>query len=73
MSLFAYSLPSLHEIAGDDQIILEMSLGGDGTGCPPPDRPLQNCSMMMYSKDVRDDSNSCSHLWYVDMHTFFAG
>ena len=32
-------------------MILEMSLGGDGKPCPPPGKPPQNCSMMMFSVD----------------------
>ena len=32
-------------------LLLDMSLGGDGTPCPPPGGPPQNCSMMCGSAD----------------------
>ena len=35
---------------GGHDLILEMSLGGDGTPCPPPGK-VQNCSMAQHSDD----------------------
>ena len=32
-------------LSPSDRMVLTMSLGGDGTPCPPPDKPAQNCSM----------------------------
>ena len=32
-------------LSPSDRMILTMSLGGDGTPCPPPGKPAQNCSM----------------------------
>ena len=32
-------------------LIVAMSLGGDGTPCPPPGKPPQNCTMAQLSRD----------------------
>jgi hypothetical protein len=34
-----------------DKLLLTMSLGGDGTGCPPPGGAPQNCSMTQYTNN----------------------
>ena len=34
-----------------DDLLLTMSLGGDGTPCPPPGGKPQNCSMSLYSNN----------------------
>jgi len=36
--------------AGD--LLAVLSLGGDGTPCPPPGKPPQNCSMTLLSSDA---------------------
>eukprot|EP00039_Didymoeca_costata_P023488 m.7309 g.7309 ORF g.7309 m.7309 type:complete len:427 (+) comp3686_c0_seq1:77-1357(+) len=43
--------PSLEPHGLNGTILLTGSMGGDGTPCPPPGKPPQNCSLSMHSED----------------------
>eukprot|EP00041_Stephanoeca_diplocostata_P023748 m.589619 g.589619 ORF g.589619 m.589619 type:complete len:462 (+) comp22372_c0_seq3:80-1465(+) len=42
---------SVADAVSNELLLVDMSLGGDGTACPPPGRPPQNCSMSKWSNN----------------------